>query len=278
VATASVAVALTAGCSAGQPAHRSFNAPEPEPSAGLPLGNRVGDLDPAAVLQRAKTATAAAAYVHVKGDIKAKTGKADAFSVDMKFSGTGSEGSINEGARPTRVTRVQNQVWFQGDEKFWKEVDAPSAVAYREKYIQIPVNDRRFTGIVESTYIDNLVNRLLGKPGELTKNDQVQQINGHSAISLTDKATGSVIWVSTQGAPYLLRLEGGKTAKTTGSVDFIGYDERTVIQAPDPDKVVDKDLAPGGRKSTTKPSPTGSTRSTPGRVPSDAKRDPVLLP
>ncbi len=264
VTAAVVAAVLAAGCSVGKPAHRSFSDPGNEPSVGLPLGNQVGRLDPAAILQRAQAATAAAAFVHIKGQISG-SGASTPFTVDMRFTSTGSDGTLVKEGVTARVTRVQNQVWFQGDPRFWAEVgSAEEEVTNRGKFIQIPVDDKKYAGIVENTYIERLVTKLLGDPGVLQKGE-TREVNGRSAIALVVGGQGGgTIWVATEGAPYLMRFEAGPGAKTAGEVDFLGYNERTVITAPDPDQIVDKDLAPqptGSSKTTRKPTSTKGTSS-----------------
>ncbi|NUU24439.1 MAG: hypothetical protein HOV68_23485 [Streptomycetaceae bacterium] len=257
VAAAAFAAVLVTGCSVGKPAHRSFSDPSDEPSVGLPLGNQVGSLDPAAILQRAQAATAAAAFVHVKGQVTA-AGANTPFSVDMRFTDTGSDGTIVDDGVTARVTRVQNQVWFQGDARFWAEVGSTAAeTANRGKFVQIPVGDKKYAGLVENTYVERLVTKLLGKPGALEKG-QTQEVNGRAAIALIDRGPGGgTIWVATEGAPYLMRFEAAPGEKTRGAIDFLGYNERSVITAPDPGLVVDKDLSPqptGSSKTTRKPS------------------------
>lgn len=257
-AAVAVTVLAAAGCSVGKPAHRSFTDPSDEPSVGLPLGNQVAGLDPAAILQRAQAATAAAAFVHVKGTVG--DGGKNAFAVDMNFTSTGSDGTIKQDSMTARVTRVQNQVWFQGDSRFWSDVGSTQAdVANSGKYVQVPANDKRFAGLVDNTYIERLVAKLLGKPGALEKGE-ARDVNGRRAIPLVDKgAGGGTIWVATEGAPYFVRFESAADAKARGSVDFLGYNERTVVNAPDPDQVVDKDLSPAPtRGGSTKKPPSGS--------------------
>ncbi|WP_436791021.1 hypothetical protein [Yinghuangia sp. YIM S10712] len=263
-----VAAVLAAGCSVGKPAHRSFSDPGDEPSVGLPLGNQVGSLDPAAILQRAQAATAAAAFVHIRGEIT-KEGARSPFTVDMRFTSTGSDGTLVDDGVTARVTRVQNQVWFQGDPRFWGEAGSSAQEEFtnRDKFIQIPVNDKKYAGIVENTYVERLVTKLLGEPGELEKGEK-REVNGRKAIALVVRgAGGGTIWVATEGAPYLIRFEAAPESKTKGAVDFLGYNERTVITAPDPDQVVDKDLSPqptGSSKTTRKPTSTRTPPATSG--------------
>ncbi|UGQ09490.1 hypothetical protein LO772_21395 [Yinghuangia sp. ASG 101] len=265
VTAAVVAALLAAGCSVGKPAHRSFSDPGDEPSVGLPLGNQVGSLDPAAILQRAQAATAASAFVHIKGQIT-ESGTSDPFTVDMRFTSTGSDGTLVRDGVTARVTRVQNQVWFQGDPRFWGEVGSSTEEEFvnRNKFIQIPVDDKKYAGMVENTYIERLVAKLLGEPGTLQKGE-TREVNGRKAIALTvGGGGGGTIWVATEGAPYLMRFEAAPGGRTTGEVDFLGYNERTVIAAPDPDQIVDKDLAPqptGSSKTTRKPTSTKTTSS-----------------
>ncbi|WP_439675321.1 hypothetical protein [Embleya sp. MST-111070] len=309
VATAAVSVTvLVAGCSPGRPAHRSWQAPVDEPTAGAPLGNQVDGLDPAAILQRAQAATAAAKSVHVKGElaVPGTAGKpAKPFSVDMLFTSTGSAGQIVEDNTTAYITRVQNQVWFRGDAKFWSKVEgATSEVGNHDKFVQVPSGDKKYSGIVENTYVERLTNKLMGKPGKLEKG-AVKQVNGHRAIALENRTPGAggVIWVATEGAPYLLRMESAADARQAGAFDFLAYGERVDLHAPDPKEVVDKDLTTPGRStsggngstgpggSTGRPSTgapaTGSSgtsrRPDIGRtpkppVPTGLRSDPVLFP
>ncbi|MFI6586466.1 hypothetical protein [Embleya sp. NPDC050493] len=263
VATAVSVTVLAAGCSAGRPAHRSWQAPVDEPTAGAPLGNQVDNLDPAAILQRAQAATAGAKSVHVKGEltVPGAAGKpAKPFSVDMRFTSTGSEGQIVEDTTTAYVTRVQNQVWFRGDAKFWSKVEGTTTeVANHDKYVQVPTSgDKKYDGLVENTYVERLTNKLMGKPGKLEKGP-VKQVNGHKAIALENRTpgTGGTIWVAVEGAPYLLRMESAPDAKQAGAFDFLGYGERVIVHAPDPKEVVDKGLPTQGR-------PTGGNGSSSG--------------
>jgi hypothetical protein len=248
VATAVSVTVLAAGCSAGQPAHRSWQAPVDEPTAGAPLGNQVDGLDPAAILQRAQAATAGAKSVHVKGELTlpGTSGKpAKPFSVDMRFTSTGSVGQIVEDGITAYMTRVQSQVWFRGDAKFWSKIDGTTTeVAYRDKYVQVPSNDKKYAGIVENTYVERLTNKLMGKPGKLEKG-AIGQVNGHKAIALENRTPGAggTIWVATEGAPYLLKMESAPGAKQSGTFDFLSYGERVDVHAPEPKDVVDKDLS-----------------------------------
>ncbi|WP_406286021.1 hypothetical protein [Embleya sp. NBC_00896] len=306
VATAVSVTVLAAGCSAGRPAHRSWQAPVDEPTAGAPLGNQVDSLDPAAILQRAQAATAGAKSVHVKGELTlpgTASKPAKPFSVDMRFTSTGAEGQIVEDGTTAYMTRVQSQVWFRGDGKFWSKVDGPAAEqAYRDKYVQVPSGDKKYAGIVENTYVERLTNKLMGKPGKLEKGP-TKQVNGHRAIALENRTPGGggTIWVATEGAPYLLRMESAADAKQTGAFDFLAYGERVDLHAPEPKDVVDKDLTTQGRPSsgsgngTTTPgsgtrgssgTPTTSTgptrrpdigRATKPPLPSGIKNDPLLF-
>jgi hypothetical protein len=278
VATAVTVTVLVAGCSAGRPAHRSWQAPADEPTAGAPLGNQVDGLDSAAILQRAQAATAGAASVHVKGELVTPgTNKTPAkpFSVDMRFTSTGSEGQIVEDGTTAYMTRVQSQVWFRGDAKFWSKVEGTSgAVAYNDRYVQVPVQEKKYDGIVENTYVERLTNKLMGKPGKLEKG-ATKQVNGHKAIALENRTPGAggTIWVATEGAPYLLRMEAAADAKQTGAFDFLAYGERVDVHAPEPKDVVDKDLAPGSGGSTSSGSP-GSSKGSSGVPSSTASGNP----
>jgi hypothetical protein len=272
VATAVSVTVLVAGCSAGRPAHRSWQAPVDEPTAGAPLGNQVDGLDSAAILQRAQAATAGATSVHVKGELVTPgTGKAPAkpFSVDMRFTSTGSEGQIVEDGTTAYMTRVQSQVWFRGDARFWSKVEGPAgAVTLDKRYVQVPPGDKKYDGIVENTYVERLTNKLMGKPGKLEKG-AIKQVNGHKAIALENRTPGAggTIWVATEGAPYLLRMEAAADAKQTGAFDFLAYGERVDVHAPEPKDVVDKDLAPGSTGSSA--SSSGSSKGA-GGTPSSA--------
>ncbi|MGC0419152.1 hypothetical protein [Embleya sp. AB8] len=298
VATAVSVTVLAAGCSAGRPAHRSWQATADEPTAGAPLGNQVDSLDPAAILQRAQAATAGAKSVHVKGEVLVPGGAgkpAKPFTVDMRFTAIGSAGQIVEDGTTADVTRVQNQVWFRGDAKFWSNVGTGADVAGHDKYVQVPSGDKRYGGIVENTYVERLTNKLMGKPGKLDKGP-TRQVNGHRAIALENRTpgTGGTIWVATEGPPYLLRMEAAADAKQPGAFDFLGYGERVDLHAPEPKDVVDKDLSPrptnGNNGSSQSKPPTNGTPSTGGTrrsdigrpskppVPGGLRNDSVLFP
>ncbi|MYW02105.1 hypothetical protein [Streptomyces sp. SID3343] len=308
VATAVTVTVLVAGCSAGRPAHRSWQAPVDEPTAGAPLGNQVDGLDSAAILQRAQAATAGASSVHVKGELVTPgTTKAPAkpFSVDMRFTSTGSEGRIVEDGTTAYMTRVQSQVWFRGDAGFWGKVGgSSSAVAYTDRYVQVPAQEKKYDGIIENTYVERLTNKLMGKPGKLEKG-ATKTVNGHKAIALENRTPGAggTIWVATEGAPYLLRMEAAADAKQTGAFDFLAYGERVDVHAPEPKDVVDKDLTSGSsgssspstgssnssgsaKGSTGTPSSSGGSstrrpdigRGSKPPVPSGLKHEPLLFP
>ncbi|MGR6997983.1 hypothetical protein ACU686_07540 [Yinghuangia aomiensis] len=162
----------------------------------------------------------AAAFVHVKGTVG--DGSKNAFAVDMNFTSTSSDGAIKPDSMTARVTRVQNQVWFQGDSRFWSDVGSTQAdVANSGRYVQVPANDKRFAGLVDNTYIERLVAKLLGKPGALEKGE-ARDVNGRRAIRWWTRARAAARSGSPRSAPYFVRFESAADAKARGSVDFLG--------------------------------------------------------
>jgi hypothetical protein len=263
------AVAL-ASCSADDPAHRSFR-PEIVTAAGLPYtGNGVATLDPQAIITKAVNATSTAPAVHMSGTLtgvpvpRATSSGADTataisglgqarstiattagtLTLDLVFTQVGAVGDVTDGSATARLLRIEDQVWSAQPSSFWKAAGAAGGgKAYGGLYVKIPSADPRYAGFSNDTRIGYLLDHLL-QTSATWKKGPLGTVDGVNAVELegigSDGHSASV-FVATDGAPYLLRIEP-TAGSYHGEIDFTDYDARLAVQAPLPGQVLDNAL------------------------------------
>jgi hypothetical protein len=237
VAAAVLAAGLLAGCGGGAPVHRAWRTPAPpEPSStGV---SSVADLSADEIVARAIKATQNANSVRVKGKLSAQ---GQSFGIDMRYDATSGGGRISSETQTVDILRIQRQVWFSGDAKFWRRVGGSRAVkAYRDKYLEIPAAEPRFAPLVDNTYAAKLIHTLVRSKGSFVKQGRTQ-VRGVAAIEIVDttKGYGGTIWVAAEGQPYVLKMKAAPHSAVDGAVEFLDYNQRFRLAPPDPKKVID---------------------------------------
>jgi hypothetical protein len=241
-----VLLAALPGCTGDDAAaQRAWRTPAvPEPSAAAV--SNIRDLSASAIVNRAVAATEGAASLRIRGNLAAK-GKG--YVLDVRYDATSGGGRITTDGQGLNILRIQRDVWFAGDEAFWRRAGGGAAVReFRGRYLKVPISDPRFASIVNYTYAARLIRTLLRSAGTFTKAATTGRMAGLPAISIVDhtRGYGGTIWVATAGPPYILRMQAAKDSAVSGSVDFLEYNERFTLAPPDPKRVVDaKDLASG---------------------------------
>ncbi|MFI0447219.1 hypothetical protein [Actinomadura sp. 6N118] len=186
------------------------------------------------ILAAARKATASAASLRIKGQIK-EGGQ----TIGLDFSYSGKQAAIGElsmDGQRVAMTRIGSAVYVKPDDKFLQKIGGKGAVqTLSGKYLKTKPGDKDFADIVTFTTLPKVVTGILTAEGTPAKGE-VAQLEGRPAIALTDSGSDSgKLYVSTVGEPYALRLDGG----AEGRIDFLDYSKAVTVQAPPSNQVVD---------------------------------------
>ncbi|MGH3328905.1 MAG: hypothetical protein ACRDPT_14120 [Streptomycetales bacterium] len=241
--TVLLAVSVLAGCGVRLEPVRSWSSPTPSPSTSGRPNNAALGLSARAIVARAVEATASARSVRVTGVVATYYG--DGVALDLRFDSTGGGGQIVDDGQAMEVLRVGRDVWVRGDEQFWYGVGgAPAAEAFGGRYLELPISESTFPGLVVATRLASLVPRLVDPHGRYVRG-QVRRVNGHRAIAIRHRAAGQdggrtgVVWVAIKGPPYIMRIASWTPGLGKEVVDFAGYGHRYALTPPDPARVAD---------------------------------------
>jgi hypothetical protein len=207
-------VALAAGCT--QPA------PAPTPT---PTGNGVAALPPDQILATAKEALKATTF-HLKGT------PAPNVTADVHHKGEDAKGTFNIFGQSLEVTYVSNSLYLKASDDVWKQTIPADKQALilpliSSKWAKVNPANPAYANVVPS------LDTLLKPTGTLTKGDATT-VNATPAITLVD-SDGGKVYVATQGAPVVLRIE----YSTTVAIDFSEFGSAITVEAPAAGDVVD---------------------------------------
>ncbi|KAB2346025.1 hypothetical protein [Actinomadura rudentiformis] len=184
------------------------------------------------ILAAARKATASAATLRIKGQIKEG---GQAIALDFSYSGKESAtGELTMDGQRVALTRIGSAVYVKPDDKFLQKLGGKAAVqTLAGKYLKTKPGDKDFADIATFTTLPKVVNGILTAEGTPAKGE-VASLEGRPAIALTDGGKGK-LYVSTVGEPYALRIDGG----ADGRIDFLDYGKAVTVQAPPSNQVVD---------------------------------------
>lgn len=240
VATASVSVALLAGCGGD-------SADEDKPFEGQSADD---------IAAKAVEATRQAKSMHVKGDTRLEDGSTVTIDVSVDQE-KNCQGTVGAGGTEADVRHTEATLYLRGDEQYWENAlkqqpDAAQKMApkLQDKWVKMPANDATTAGVCDK---QGLVAAMDEDESERRgmKRGSTTDVAGEQALQLTKDASGGeklTLYVATEGEPYILKTttEGGKNP---GSVTFSEYGEKVNPEQPPADETVDmKDLA--GRQQT----------------------------
>ncbi|MFI0480414.1 hypothetical protein [Actinomadura sp. 9N215] len=197
--------------------------------------NGVGKLAPAAVLSRARKATASARSLRMRADFE---DGGQRFKLDFRYAGkTKATGWFAQGAQRVQITRIGKTVYFSGNDAFWTSIGGKGiAQVFSGKHVKSSLKNPDFKELAiftdRSSLLTEAVNSLSG-----WKKGKAGRIGSIPTAVLTS-STGDKLHVAAQGLPYVLLLEGGPENR----IEYSGYGEPVNVQAPPAGSIVDADL------------------------------------
>lgn len=237
VATASVSVALLAGCGGDSG------------DEGKPFEGQSAD----DIAAKAVEATRQAKSMHVKGDTRLEDGSTVSIDVSVDQE-KNCQGTIGAGGTEADVRHTDATLYLRGDERYWRtaleqQPDAAREMApkLRDKWVKMPANDATTAGVCDKQgFVAAMDEDESERRG--MKRGATAEVNGEEALKLTKDASGGeklTLYVAAEGEPYILKTttEGGRSP---GSVTFGEYDKKVAPEQPPADETVDmKELAAG---------------------------------
>ncbi|MFE1034434.1 hypothetical protein ACFW40_21365 [Streptomyces sp. NPDC058807] len=234
VATASVSVALLAGCGDSGGGSEPFE------------GQSADD-----IAAKAVEATRQAKSLHMKGDVRPEDGGTVTIDVSVDQE-KNCEGTIGTGDARADVRHTDATLYLRGDERYWQNAlrqqpGASQRMAQRldGKWVKMPASDAATAGVCDKQgFVAAMDEDKSERQG--MKRDGTTEVGGEEALKLTKKTSGGetlALYVATEGEPYILKstTEGGENS---GSVTFSEYNEPVQAEQPPADQTVDlKELA-----------------------------------
>ena len=209
--------------------------------SSAPKDNGVAAKTADQILAAAQAAAAAATSVHVAG-----SGSQGGTSLALNLSivaGKGGKGHLNVNGLSFDIIRVGPTAYFKGDSRFWANFGGGVVGdLLKGRWLSEPSGTGDLASFSSLTDVTKLVNAILGSHGTLSKGAQTT-VNGKPVIALLDSSRKGILYVSTTGQPYPVKLvgTGGK-----GTITFDEWNESFAIAAPANSIDIDKLKAAGG--------------------------------
>ena len=218
-------------------------------AAGLGLlgcgGDAVGPASPIAddttaeeILAKSRTAAKAASSFRLAGEIRQN---GDTIELDLRFQkDKGVQGTVGIQDMTFEVVVIDRTAYLKADRETWAQAGAgQGAQLLVGKYIQISNDTAGFSDIMRVADPARLLDESLTAAGTVTKGE-VKQVNGVQAVALTEdgSADQGILYVSLQGEPYPVRVEG---PSDEGAVDFTDWNVPVELTAPPADQIISFD-------------------------------------
>ncbi|MGC9436985.1 hypothetical protein [Streptomyces sp. WG5] len=235
VATASVSVALLAGCGGD-------SGGESKPFDGQSADD---------IAAKAVEATQQAKSLHMKGDTRLEDGSTVTIDVSVDQE-KNCQGTIGTGEGKADVRHTDATLYLRGDAQYWRSAlkqqpDAAQEMApkLRDKWVSMPANDAATAGVCDKQGFIAAMDEDKSERQGMKRGDTTE-VGGEEALELTKKGSAGetlALYVATEGEPYILKTttEGGENP---GSVTFSDYNKPVSPEQPPADQTVDmKELA-----------------------------------
>jgi hypothetical protein len=181
----------------------------------------------AQILLDAQAAAANATSVHVSG-----SGAQGQTSLDLDLylvAGKGARGHLKVNGVGFDIIRVGPTVYINGDATFWSTFGSGVTVdLVKGKWLSEPTAAGDFSSFVSLTDVSQLFAALLGSHGTLTKGT-TSMVNGRPVIALTASSKRAVLYVSTSGPPYPIKLVN---RKRKGTITFGQWNGSFALSRP----------------------------------------------
>lgn len=198
LAALTITAALLAGCGNGD---------KTDTKAPAAAGNGVADAEPAAILDKARTALKAAKSFHVKG---AMSENGEVTQIDLKVAGADVVGTVAFSGAKLEMLAVGGTRYVRPDEAFWTMIDSSGKTA---KLMKQAVGDKWIKPAAGDASLGSFffgasdIEEMLTPGGTVTKGE-AKTVDGVPAIGLVDSAdTKTVLYVATTGEPYPVKME-----------------------------------------------------------------------
>ena len=236
-----------AGCSSSSSSSDASASASGAPTAEQ-TPNNVADMEADAILKASKTAADAATSVKVTSMVE--TGS-EQTSFNLTLTPTGSTGSMSQSMGSFELIATADTIYIKGDANFNKTFAGEEASKLLEgKWLAVPATDPQaanFAAMSSSTdFFDSLLTS--DNTSALKKTSDTKDINGVTAIGLTDEGKGT-LWIATTGEPYPLSIDPPEGQN--GTMSFTDWNADVTVAAPPADQIVDISKLPGA----TSPSP-----------------------
>jgi hypothetical protein len=192
------------------------------------------DKKPAAQIQKdAATALKSAHSVHVTG-VEVDNGKQS--TVDLKFQGADSTGTITQDGHKAEIIKVGGQTFLKADRGFYESMGAGAAADLGAgRWVKESASSA--TGLFDVT-VQNFADGLGSDPGGAASTISQGTLDGRKVIVMKGK-DGTIGYIANTGAPVPLRFE--KPGSNGGRFTFADYGKDFGIRPP-----ADAVTLPGG--------------------------------
>jgi hypothetical protein len=207
-----LATAVLGACSGSSTGGTNF----PPQSNGLPTGLPTQSLDPSisgsALLSASLADVGKARSFRI---VETSTTKGVTTHVDMRYSASGSAGTITNGSSTLHLIHIGSATYVKAPDGFWK---AQLTSAQQAKYgndvhnawVKVPLLGSTFGQLSAFTDKEQIVGALVKKETSQFVRGPKQTVDGVPSVRLTDPIKGTVVYVATIGTPYPVQVVGGK--------------------------------------------------------------------
>lgn len=198
-------------------------------SSGGASDNGVAAKSPDAIIAAVMKATSTVKSVHVSGSVSSGSMP---ITLDLSLlAGKGGTGEMSLDGASFRMIVVNQTVYINGSDAFWKKVGGNSSVVelLHGKWFKAPVSGQ-FQGIAKLADVNALFTGLLTGHGTLAKG-ATSTVAGQKVIAVTDKTKGGTLYVATTGEPYPVQIDGTSGGQTL-RVNFDQYNQPISLKAP----------------------------------------------
>lgn len=202
---------------------------------GKSSGNGIESKPASAILSSSLAAAQGAKTVHVAGS---GTSEGTKVKIDLVLDGEkGASGTITKGNLTVRLIRVGGKAYINGGTSLYEHFGGQEAAKLlKGKWLEASAQSGELAALNSLTNLKALLGAIEKSHGSLKKGP-VKNIDGQSAIGITDTKQGGTLYVATTGKPYPIELV--KTGAEGGRFTFAKWEEPVTISAPPKASVLD---------------------------------------
>lgn len=180
----------------------------------------------ARILSDVRAVVAAATSVHIVGHVGGRT----RVTVDLHLSRTGGSGRVSTSGLAFKVTRIENAVYFTGNEGFYRQFTNARGIRMLDgRWLRATATDRRFGSFTGLTNMTGMLGQLLHPSGKVTKIG-TRTVGGRRVIALRDSANDGILYVAATGVPYPVGVVSA--GAHAGDVRLDHWNQRITLTPP----------------------------------------------